>query len=66
MIVDMQGNRISEGMRIAAADNVCGIKIKVGTVVGFTPARVKIKFDEDVKSTTKAAHTIVKIFKQEK
>ena len=64
MIVDMEENKITLGTRVAAADNVHGIKIKIGTVVGYTEKRVKIDFDGGVKTSLKAAHTIVKVFKQ--
>lgn len=60
----MEGNPIPIGTRVAAADNIYGIKIKIGTVVGYTAQRVKIKFDGEVKTASKAARTIVKVFKQ--
>ncbi len=63
--IDMDGNKLTLGTRVAAADNICGIKIKIGKVVGYTPTRVKIDFEGEVKTSTKAPRTIAKIFNQE-
>jgi hypothetical protein len=64
MILDMDGNKLSIGTRVAAADNVYGIKIKLGVIVGYTEKRVKIDFDGDVKTSSKYAGGIVKVFDQ--
>ena len=66
MIQDLQGNDLTIGTRIAAADNLCGVKIRIGNVIGYTKQRVKIQFDDDTKPSSKAPHTLVKIFNQEK
>jgi len=66
MFQDMDGNEIIKGMRVAAAENLCGVKIRFGIVTGYTAQRVKIQFEEDVKESSKAPHTIVKVFKQER
>lgn len=63
--VDIDGNKLTIGTRVAAADNICGIIIKIGTVVGYTPHRTKVDFG-DPKPQGKISHRLVKVFKQEK
>lgn len=61
--VDMDGNKLTLGTRVAAADNICGIIIKIGTVVGYTEKRIKIDFG-DPKPQSKIAHRLCKTFMQ--
>lgn len=63
--VDMDGNKLEIGTRVAAADNICGIIVKIGTVVGYTAQRVKVDFG-DPKPQGKIAHRLVKVFNQKK
>lgn len=63
--VDMDGNKLSMGTRVAAADNICGIVVKIGRVVGYTAQRVKVDFG-DPKPQGKIAHRLVKVFDQKK
>jgi hypothetical protein len=63
--VDMDGNKLTIGTRVAAADNVCGIKVRIGTVVGHTAQRTKVDFG-DPKPQGKISHRLVKVFTQEK
>lgn len=61
--LDMDGNKLTLGTRVAAADNICGIIIKIGKVVGYTEQRVKVDFG-DPKTQGKIAHRLVKVFIQ--
>lgn len=61
---DMDGNKLTLGTRVGAADNICGIMVKIGTVVGYTEQRVKVDFG-DPKPQGKIAHRLVKVFNQE-
>lgn len=63
--VDIDGNKLTLGTRVAAADNICGIVIKIGTVVGHTEQRIKVDFG-DPKPQGKIAHRLVKVFNQNK
>jgi len=65
MVLDIEGNKIYTGTRVASADNVHGIKLKIGKVVGFTETRVKIDF-EGIGVGTKKPTNVVKVFIQEK
>jgi len=62
--LDMDGNELTIGTRVAAADNICGIIVKIGIVVGHTPQRTKVDFG-DPKPQGKISHRLVKVFNQE-
>ncbi len=64
-MLDVDGNKLFNGTRVAAADNVNGIKLRIGKVIGFTDARVRIEWGID-KPSCKAPHTLVKLFNQDK
>lgn len=61
--VDMDGNKLTLGTRVATADNVYGIIIKVGRVVGYTEKRIKVDFG-DLKPQSKIASRLVKTYIQ--
>ena len=63
-MIDMDGNKLFVGTRVAAADNTYKITIKIGLIIGFTEKRIKIQFDGEVKPSSKAPHTIIKVFNQ--
>jgi len=63
MLLDMDGNKLTIGTRVAAADNICGIVIKIGTVVGYTAQRVKVDFGA-IKPQSKIPTRLVKVFDQ--
>lgn len=63
---DLDGNKLYNGTRVAAADNVHKITMKVGKIIGFTEKRVRIQFEGEIKPSTKAPHTLIKVFIQEK
>jgi len=64
MITDIDGNNLSLGTRVVTIDNLMGIKLKIGTVVGYTTQRVKIDFG-NIKPSAKDPNTLIKVFKQE-
>jgi len=41
-MIDADGNNLYVGQKVAAADNIDGIRIKIGKVIGFTDQRVRI------------------------
>lgn len=64
VIFDMDNMQLEVGDRIVAIDRVQGIKLRIGTVSGFTAKGVKVDFHGDPKTYNKQPHQLAKVFHQ--